>query len=91
MSRAIEKALRDSNIHPAEVEYMNVHGTATPANDLAETRAIQRFFGDHSKRIAGQFDQASDGSFARRRRCTGNGHLRIGDRSQRNPDDRQSS
>jgi 3-oxoacyl-[acyl-carrier-protein] synthase II len=52
MARAIEKALHDSDVHPGEVEYMNVHGTATSANDLAETKAILRYFGEHSKRIA---------------------------------------
>lgn len=52
MSRAIEKALRDSQVHASEVEYINVHGTATSANDLAETKAIQRCFGEYDNHLA---------------------------------------
>jgi 3-oxoacyl-[acyl-carrier-protein] synthase II len=52
MSRAIEKALRDADIHASEVEYINMHGTATAANDIAETKAIQRSFAAHANRLA---------------------------------------
>lgn len=50
--RAMEKALRDARIAPEEIEYINAHGTATEANDVVETRAIQRFFGAHAQRLA---------------------------------------
>lgn len=41
-------ALRDAKIEPSEVDYINVHGTATPLGDLSETKAIKRVFGDHA-------------------------------------------
>ena len=50
--RAMEKALRGAGVRPDEVEYINAHGTATPANDAVETLAIKRFFGDHARRLA---------------------------------------
>ena len=39
--RAMEAALKDSGIEPEEVDTINAHGTATPANDVAETKAIK--------------------------------------------------
>ena len=44
-------ALRDAKIKPEEVDYINVHGTATPLGDLAETKAIVRVFGDHAYKL----------------------------------------
>jgi len=52
MKRAIEKALRDSGTAPSAVNYINAHGTATPANDAAEAKAIRVHFGPHVKRLA---------------------------------------
>lgn len=43
---AIKKAIEDAGISPADVNYINAHGTATPLNDLMETRAIKAVFGD---------------------------------------------
>lgn len=48
---AMKKALRDSNIREEEVDYINVHGTGTPANDLAECQAIKEMFGEHAKKL----------------------------------------
>jgi 3-oxoacyl-[acyl-carrier-protein] synthase II len=42
--RAMEAALKDSGIEPEEVDTVNAHGTATPANDVAETKAIKALF-----------------------------------------------
>lgn len=42
------KALKDNNIKPEEVDYINVHGTATPRGDIAETLAIKEVFGKHA-------------------------------------------
>ncbi len=42
--RAMEAALKDSGIEPKEVDAINAHGTATTANDLAETKAIKELF-----------------------------------------------
>jgi len=50
--RAMEKGLRDAQIDPANVDYINAHGTATAANDVVETKAIKNAFGDHSRRLA---------------------------------------
>ena len=50
--RAMEKALRQAGVQREEVDYINAHGTATPANDVVETRAIKRFFGEHAKRLS---------------------------------------
>ena len=41
-------ALDDANMHPSEVDYVNVHGTSTPLGDVAEVKAIQQVFGEHA-------------------------------------------
>ncbi len=43
---AMEKALQVSGLKPAQIDYINVHGTATPNNDLSEGRAIIRIYGE---------------------------------------------
>jgi 3-oxoacyl-[acyl-carrier-protein] synthase II len=45
---AMSNALEDANMKPEEVEYINIHGTATPLGDIAEVKAIQKVFGDHA-------------------------------------------
>ena len=50
--RAMEKALKQAGIEREEVDYINAHGTATPANDVVETRAIKHFFGEHARRLS---------------------------------------
>jgi len=51
-SRAMAVALRDAGVAPAEVGYINAHGTSTPYNDRFETLAIKKVFGDHARRLA---------------------------------------
>jgi nodulation protein E len=51
-ARAMRAALTDAGIRPAEIEYINAHGTATLANDATETTAIRKVFGPHADRIA---------------------------------------
>ena len=48
----MNNALRHASIKPEEVDYINAHGTATQANDLAETKAIKQVFGHHANHLA---------------------------------------
>jgi 3-oxoacyl-[acyl-carrier-protein] synthase II len=48
---AMTAALADAGIAPQDVDYINAHGTATPANDLMEIRAIKAVFGNRAQRI----------------------------------------
>jgi 3-oxoacyl-[acyl-carrier-protein] synthase II len=45
-------ALEDGGLRPEEVDYINAHGTSTPAGDTAETKAIKKVFNDHAYRVA---------------------------------------
>jgi len=49
--RVMENALKDNNIDPSEVDYINVHGTSTPLGDIAETKAIKEVFGEHAFKL----------------------------------------
>jgi 3-oxoacyl-[acyl-carrier-protein] synthase II len=51
-ARVIELALQDAGVSPDEVDYINTHGTSTVLNDLVETKAIKRIFGEHAYRIS---------------------------------------
>ncbi|MDR7400700.1 MAG: beta-ketoacyl-ACP synthase II [Armatimonadota bacterium] len=51
-TRSMANALRDAGIDPAEVDYINAHGTSTPYNDRTETLAIKRVLGPHARRVA---------------------------------------
>ncbi len=51
-ARCMENALRDAAIDAAEVDYINAHGTSTPAGDIAETDAIKTVCGDHAYQLA---------------------------------------
>ena len=44
--RAMRRAMSDAKLSPTDVDYINAHGTSTPANDLNETKAIKAVFGD---------------------------------------------
>ena len=50
-ARAMQEALKDAEVNREEVDYINAHGTATPANDAAETKAIKSLFGERVGRI----------------------------------------
>ena len=44
----MERALKDAEISPNEVDYINTHGTSTPLGDIAELKAIQNLFGEQA-------------------------------------------
>jgi 3-oxoacyl-[acyl-carrier-protein] synthase II len=49
---AMSRALEYSGLVPAQVDYINAHGTSTPYNDKFETLAIKHVFGDHARKVA---------------------------------------
>jgi 3-oxoacyl-[acyl-carrier-protein] synthase II len=51
ITRAMEIALRESSTQPQQIDYVNVHGTATLANDRAETLALKRMFDGYSSNV----------------------------------------
>jgi 3-oxoacyl-[acyl-carrier-protein] synthase II len=50
-ARAIEWALREARIDASDVDYINAHGTSTRLNDLMETAAVKRVFGENARRL----------------------------------------
>lgn len=51
-AKAMECALKDGQIEPEKVDYINAHGTGTELNDAAESQAIRQVFGDHAYKLA---------------------------------------
>jgi nodulation protein E len=51
-NEAMRGALKDANLSPSDIQYLNAHGTATTINDANETRAIKAVFGNHAKNLA---------------------------------------
>lgn len=49
---AMTNALKDAQLEPNAVDYINAHGTSTPAGDVAESRAIEGVFGEHANKLA---------------------------------------
>lgn len=50
-AKAMESAMREAGIEPAQIDYINAHGTSTHHNDLFETRAIRLAFGAHAENV----------------------------------------
>jgi 3-oxoacyl-[acyl-carrier-protein] synthase II len=50
--RVMQRAIKDAGIAPAEIGYVNVHGTSTPQGDRVEVLALKGVFGDHARRLA---------------------------------------
>ena len=51
-ARCMKMALRSGGLNPADVSYINAHGTSTPQGDVCETQAIKTVFGDHARKLA---------------------------------------
>ena len=51
-ARAMQNAMRDAGVAADEIDYIVAHGTSTPLNDVTETRAIKKAFGDHADKVA---------------------------------------
>jgi 3-oxoacyl-[acyl-carrier-protein] synthase II len=52
-ARSMKMALRESNLNPTDIGYVNAHGTSTPLGDKAEVMAALSVFGDHARKSAG--------------------------------------
>ncbi|MCE1154568.1 MAG: beta-ketoacyl-ACP synthase II [Bacteroidales bacterium] len=47
----MQRALKDAGLKPEDIDYINVHGTATPVGDVSEAKAIKDVFGDHAYKL----------------------------------------
>ena len=50
--RCMKLALKNAQLNPDQVDYVNAHGTSTPAGDAVEVKAIRSTFGDHAQKLA---------------------------------------
>jgi 3-oxoacyl-[acyl-carrier-protein] synthase II len=50
-ARCMVAAMKDARLNPEQVEYINAHGTSTPAGDIAEVQGIKSTFGEHAKKL----------------------------------------
>jgi 3-oxoacyl-[acyl-carrier-protein] synthase II len=51
-ARCMKMALRNAGLNPADISYVNAHGTSTPQGDICETQAIKTVFGEHARKLA---------------------------------------
>ena len=70
--RVMRNAIRDAKLTPADIGYVNAHGTSTPVGDGLEATAIRNLFGEY--KVARQLHQVHDRPPAGRRRRTGSRH-----------------
>jgi 3-oxoacyl-[acyl-carrier-protein] synthase II len=60
-ARVMRAALKNAGLRPADVDYINAHGTSTPPGDRAETLAIKMVFGEHAYRLSISSTKSSTG------------------------------
>jgi 3-oxoacyl-[acyl-carrier-protein] synthase II len=63
ISRAVAAALADAGVTAGEIDFLNLHGTGTPANDAAEARMVARIFGEAGRRIPATSTKAAIGHY----------------------------
>ncbi len=51
-ARAMRNAMQSAELRAEDIQYINAHGTSTPLGDIAETKAVKLFFGEHAKKLA---------------------------------------
>jgi 3-oxoacyl-[acyl-carrier-protein] synthase II len=51
-ARAMENAIQDAGLNPAEIDYINAHGTSTSLGDIAETMAVKSVFNEHARSLS---------------------------------------
>jgi nodulation protein E len=51
-ARAVAGAVKDAELNPDQVDYINAHGTGTRINDLTETAVVKKVFGNHARKLA---------------------------------------
>ncbi len=49
--KCMTAAISDAGLDPVDIDYINTHGTSTPAGDIGETNGIKRAFGDHARKV----------------------------------------
>ena len=50
-ARCMVNAMNDASLNTTDIDYINAHGTSTPAGDVAETKAVRRALGDHANKV----------------------------------------
>ena len=89
MTEAILDAMRQADVKPEDIDYINAHGSGTKQNDRHETNAYKKTLGRAGLQDPDQLDQVDDRPFARRDRRDRDGRVRAGHRPWRGSADGQ--